>query len=323
MIYENLSKEKLIEKINELQLLNLQLLEEREQANTLEYAWTGNLGHWYWNIKTNTVTVDPLKVTTLGFLKEEIPDQLTYQYFTEKLHPDDYQKTMDAMYKHLYGKSPVYEVEYRIRTKDGKYKWYYDRGKITRYDETGKPLFLAGIVFDITEKKELQLELEYKNRILAEQSSTDSLTKISNHRTLIENLKSAISNTKGKSLSMAIFDLDNFKKVNDSKGHIFGDKVLVETASMIENNIRKTDLAGRYGGEEFMVIFPDTSLREAITISEKIRQSIENHNYGIELTVTVSGGVKEYENEELSEFIHAVDLKMYEAKQQGKNIVVF
>ncbi len=129
---------------------------------------------------------------------------------------------MDAMLDHLYGKAPVYEAEYRIRTKSGSYKWYYDRGKITQRSEDGKPLFLAGIVFDITERKEMQSELERKNKILSELSAIDGLTSISNRRTLMEFLMSetVASEKTGRTLSAAIFDIDDFKKINDSKGHI-------------------------------------------------------------------------------------------------------
>ena len=85
MDYEELSQEQLLSRIQELEILNRQLLEEKEQETRLEYAWTGNLGHWYWNIKTNAVTFNPLKITTLGYDKSEIPERVTYQYFTEKL----------------------------------------------------------------------------------------------------------------------------------------------------------------------------------------------------------------------------------------------
>ena len=166
--YDHLTKEQLLEKIENLELLTQELLREKEQETKLEYSWTGNLGHWYWNIRTNEVTFNPLKVTTLGYDRSEIPENISYQFFTDKLHPEDYPVTMEAMKNHLYGKADVYEVEYRIQTKDNKYKWYYDRGKITQYDEDGKPVFLAGIVFDITEKKETQLKLLELNGILTE-----------------------------------------------------------------------------------------------------------------------------------------------------------
>lgn len=324
MNYKEFSKEQLIDRINDLEMLNHELLKEKEQEARLEYAWTGNLGHWYWNIKTNEVTFDQLKVTTLGYDKSEIPEHVTYQFFTDKLHPDDFQKTMDTMRDHLYGKADVYEVEYRIKAKNGQYKWYYDRGKITQYNDSGKPLFLAGIVFDITEMKETQLELEYKNRILAEMSSIDGLTKIGNYRTLIEQLKVEISDTSRtcNPLSIAIFDIDDFKKVNDSKGHVYGDQVLVDIASIMKKSIRETDFVGRYGGEEFMVIFSNTTLSVASMISERIRQAVEDHNFVDGLRITISGGVCQYNSETITELVNSADTSLYRAKRNGKNQIV-
>jgi diguanylate cyclase (GGDEF)-like protein len=176
------------------------------------------------------------------------------------------------------------------------YKWFYDRGRITQTDESGRPVFLAGIVFDITEKKETQLELEYKNRILAEMSYVDELTGIANHRTLMDHLKSEISEADrtGNPLSIAIFDIDDFKKVNDLKGHVYGDQVLTELAARIKKSIRDTDFAGRYGGEEFMVIFPDTPLTSARKISGRIREAMEARVFLNDLRITVSGGVSIY-----------------------------
>lgn len=322
--YNDLTKEQLLERIEELEILNNELLREKKDATRLEYAWTGNLGHWYWNFKTNKVTYDDLKVTTLGYDKSEVPEHVRYQFFTDKLHPEDYKKTMDAMYNHLYGKANVYEAEYRIQTKDGKYKWYYDRGKITQYDQNGKPLFLAGIVFDITEKKEIQLELEYKNMILSEMSSTDELTKIANRRTIIEYLKDSILKTEitKAPLSIAIFDIDDFKNVNDTKGHVFGDQVLVDVATIINKNIREIDFAGRYGGEEFIIIFSDTDLVTASKIAERIRRSIADNIFVDEINITISGGVKQYMGEDLMDFIHEADKNLYEAKKNGKNKIV-
>lgn len=189
-------------------------------------------------------------------------------------------------------------------------------GKITQYDDAGKPIFLAGIVFDITEKKEMQLDLEHTNSILAELSSIDGLTKISNHRTLIEHLHydMAEANRSKKPLSLAMFDIDNFKKVNDSKGHIFGDKVLVDIASIIQENTRETDLAGRYGGEEFMVILSDANISVASKIAERIRQSVAEFSFN-GLSVTISGGIKQYSGEDANSLINAADVNLYEAKK--------
>lgn len=325
MDYKEKTKEQLIERIDELEILNQQLLKEKEQETKLEYDWTGNLGHWYWNIKTNNVTFNPLKVTVLGYEKEEIPEIVSYEFFTDKLHPEDHEGTMKAMKDHLYGRESVYEAEYRIKTKGGKYRWYYDRGKITRVDEKGKPLFLAGIVFDITEKKEAELALKDKNKELAEISSVDGLTKISNRRALIEHLKKIAAGPEAskKHLSVAMFDMDDFKKINDTKGHVYGDKVLFEVAAILDGSIRDSDLAGRYGGEEFMVIFSDADAQKAAGIAERIRASIEKKFIGEDLKITVSGGIKQYQGEELTDLIKAADENLYKAKRAGKNQIVF
>jgi diguanylate cyclase len=321
MEYSDFSREQLLNRIHELEMLTSELLKEKEQETRLEFAWSGNLGHWCWNVKSNEVTFNPLKILALGYDKSEIPEHVPYAFFTDKLHPEDYPGTMKAMLDHLYGKADVYETEYRIQAKDGSYKWFYDRGRITQTDESGKPVFLAGIVFDITEKKETQLELEYKNQILAEMSYIDELTKIANHRTLMDHLRSEISEADrtGKPLSIAIFDIDDFKRVNDLKGHVCGDQVLTDVTVRIRNSIRDTDFAGRYGGEEFMVIFSDTPLVSARNISERIRDAMESRPFLDDLSITVSGGVSVYSGEDLNALIQSADANMYEAKRAGKN----
>lgn len=317
----SLSREQLIEKIKELKRLNKQLLEENEQETRLDFSWSGNLGHWYWDIPANTVTFNPLKITNLGYSREEIPERVSYHYFTEKLHPDDFDKTMDAMKDHLSGKTDVYEVEYRIQAKDGSYKWYSDRGRITQYGENGKPAFLAGIVFDISESKELQLQLENENRILAEQSNVDVLTKVKNRRALMTRLEEETEEAQKSKLplSIAMFDIDNFKKLNDSYGHLYGDRVLLEVASIMQKSIREEDVIGRYGGEEFMVLFRNTGIEKARSISERIREAIAANSFKGNVRVTVSGGVSQYQGAAVQDLIHDADMNLYAAKRNGKN----
>ena len=124
------------------------------------------------------------------------------------------------------------------------------------------------------------MELEGKNRILSEMSLIDGLTKIGNHRTLMEHLQVEMTDAKrtGDPLSLALFDVDDFKSINDSQGHASGDQVLTDFASITKNNNRETDFSGRYGGDEFMVIFLNTTLSAARKISERIIEAIENSN---------------------------------------------
>ncbi len=144
MDYLNHTKEQLIETINELRMLVNQLLLEKEQEVKLNFAWTGNLGHWYFNIKTGNVVFNPLKVAALGYKMDELPKEVSYKFFTDKLHPDDYQSTMNAMMLNLMGKTEVYECEYRLQAKDGRWRWFYDRGKVTQRDASGKPELAVG-----------------------------------------------------------------------------------------------------------------------------------------------------------------------------------
>lgn len=322
MNYSNLSKKQLVLKIEELQLLNQQLLADQEPKINMDLSWTGNLGLWYWNIQTNSVTFNPLKATNLGYTKEELPEIVTYQFFTTKIHPGDYDNVMRAMKDHLQGKASAYDVEYRIQTKNGDYKWYYDLGKITKYDDQGKPLFLAGVVFDVTEKKETQQDLIMKNKILGELSMLDGLTKVKNIRALLENLNVEINRSLSlnEPLSIAVFDIDGFKNINDTKGHLYGNSVLVDVAQIMENKVQHSDLVGRLGGEEFMIIFPKTSGKDACLIAEQIRQAIEHQYLGDNITIT--GGVKEYSGEGLQNFIKAADNNLNLAKEHGKNRII-
>lgn len=324
MDYSKYSREELIEIIDDLRMINKELLSEKEKEANLDFPWTGNLGHWYFNIKSGTVVFNPLKVIAIGYNMDELPEKVDYKFFTEKLHPDDYHKTMNAMMKNMMGETDIYECEYRIETKDKKWKWFYDRGKVTQRDKQGKPLFAAGIVFDITEKKEREMNLEKQNCDLQLKCTTDALTGVKNRRAVEYVLENAIKDTLNKKLklSIAIFDIDKFKNVNDTKGHVFGDKVISKVASLIEGNIRTLDSVGRYGGEEFLVVFPNTDKRNALSVCERIRNEVKNFDFGEDVRITISGGLSEYNGENIKEFIDSADKRLYEAKNTGRDKVV-
>ncbi len=325
MDYSNLSREQLLEIVSDLQMLNDQILTEKNQETSLNFSWSGNLGHWYWSIRTNHVTFNPLKVISLGYSEDEIPEDVPYQFFTQLIHPDDYQPTMDAMLAHLHGGAPVYEAEYRIRCKDGSYRWYYDRGRITRRGADGKPLFLAGIVFDVTERKHRQTELEQLNRELSEKSQTDDLTQIKNQRAILDRLKKEmdLSIRTGGNLSILMLDIDDFKKVNDLHGHVIGDTVLADVAAIISRSVRDKDLAGRYGGEEFLVVLSGANGKTAAAVANRIVRSVEAHTFQENVRVTISCGIGRFEKDSsMPELINKADKNLYEAKRQGKNRVV-
>ncbi len=322
--YRNLSRDELIQKIGELQNLLDALKAEKDNQELFNFPWIGNLGNWYWTVKSNTLICNDQKILTLGYSKEEIPEKLGFEYFTEKLHPDDYDRIMDNMRSHLYGKTPVYEVTYRIQTKDGDWKWFYDRGKVTVRSDSGKAEMVAGIVFDVTEQKRMEQLLADQNQQLLELSTVDFLTKIFNRRALYEKLEYEIGRAERYlyPFSILMMDIDFFKKVNDTYGHLTGDKILVQFAETIGEIIRKTDIFGRYGGEEFMLILPEIDKQGGIIVAEKIRKRIQDLTFADNLKITVSLGVAEYKHGlSIDDLVNAADLLLYAAKKNGRNRV--
>ena len=169
------SAEKLKEQIRRLEQEKADCERRLEDYSRMQdeiiFPWAGNLGKWRMNVKTGQVIPNPLKVTVLGYTMEEM-NPAVYQFFTDMIHPDDYEDTMEAMRKHLRGEASAYEAQYRIRTKAGKWKWFYDRGIITEYDDEGAPVWLTGIVFDISEQKAKEEELK---RLIAEKDKFFSI----------------------------------------------------------------------------------------------------------------------------------------------------
>ena len=161
---------------------------------------------------------------------------------------------------------------------------------------------------------------------LAVQAATDPLTALPNRRTLEARLECAVEEARrtGRPLSVLVLDLDGFKEVNDSQGHDAGDCVLRVTARTLESALRPGDLAGRLGGEEFLVLLPDTSSRAAWLVAERLRAAITAQTVEGVPTVTVSLGVASFPGHGLSsgELLRAADSAMYDAKALGRDRTV-
>ncbi|NLJ10166.1 MAG: diguanylate cyclase [Treponema sp.] len=165
---------------------------------------------------------------------------------------------------------------------------------------------------------------QYKKR-LELMAVTDGLTGLYNHRFIFERLEEETAKVAryGRLLSIIMLDIDNFKQVNDTFGHRAGDEVILSVAHAIMASLRKTDVAGRYGGEEFLVLLPETDLKAAHIVAEKIRNTVALLQFETkDLAVTISAGVAEAEKGESFEaLINRADAKLYTAKRNGKNRV--
>ena len=171
-------------------------------------------------------------------------------------------------------------------------------------------------------------ELNSANYKLEQISRTDPLTKISNRRDMIEKIEHEKKRfaRNGKPFVLIMIDIDNFKLVNDKYGHDAGDFILESIAHLMQASVRKQDIVGRWGGEEFLLLLPETDIVGGEALAEKIRKSVEETPYifsNKKIPVTITLGVSVYDRlMELETTIKSADKAMYEGKNKGKNCVV-
>ena len=164
---------------------------------------------------------------------------------------------------------------------------------------------------------------------LAEQVRSDALTGLYNKRHLMASLETEMERTCRtlQATSLIMLDVDHFKAVNDTHGHLAGDKVLQSVARIIKSAIRKIDVACRYGGEEFAMILPSTPLLTAVHVAERVREFIAESPVGVgelKLPITVSIGVSSYlatQNASIEKLLDRADKQLYRAKTSGRNQV--
>ncbi len=167
-------------------------------------------------------------------------------------------------------------------------------------------------------------ELTRNLALFKEKSRVDGLTKIFNRAAFMELLQEEMirSEGTGSPLSLVMVDIDDFKRVNDTYGHVAGDYVLESLGDLLLEHVRRDDVIARYGGEEFVLLIPRGSTESAAQVAEKLRKSIEDHSFTPLPGITVSMGCTSYKSGETSEaFIHRADTALYAAKRSGKNKV--
>jgi len=176
-------------------------------------------------------------------------------------------------------------------------------------------------------------ELEKANVALSEEkerlatiATTDALTGLLSRRAILEFVEDQIHQAKRyeRPFTVMLADLDLFKKVNDNYGHAAGDEVLKKVADAFIENTRETDRVGRFGGEEFLFVFPETTLDDSRVIIERAQKSVKALKFSFDMyTVTFSGGVSQYNNESSTVLISSADKKLYDAKESGRDKVIY
>ncbi|OUS69860.1 diguanylate cyclase [Pseudoalteromonas sp. A601] len=192
----------------------------------------------------------------------------------------------------------------------------------------GEVSHICVILYDVTDEAVNKKELEEVNRKLEQMSQTDALTQLNNRGHWENTLRQEFLRIKRNSgiCTLLMFDIDHFKKINDEYGHRCGDEALRHIADLLRKTLRETDIAGRYGGEEFAVVLLDSDKVGAETFAERLRSLIENSSVyfdGQQIKMTVSIGYASFDEsfERYEKWIEAADKALYASKDNGRNCI--
>lgn len=292
---------------------NVDITNEKERSDELERFFSVNLDLLcIADTDGNFLKVNSEWINVLGYSRE----YLEKSKFLDFVHPDDIPNTLEAMSK-LSQQHEVVDFVNRYRAKNDEYRYIEWRSH-----PYGKIIYAAAR--DITDK----IETEKKYREIA---IRDPLTEVYNRRHLFERLSSMISEhtrTK-KDFSVAILDIDFFKKINDTFGHQAGDYILKEFTKTITHNLRPYDVLGRYGGEEFMIILDWVSKETALIIVERILTDVRQKKYvygDATICFTFSAGISDCKDAEedftVEKLVEKADSRLYSAKHSGRNTII-
>src|SRR3990167_5994947 len=273
-------------------------------------------GIWDWNANTGFVYRNPGWYVMLGYA----PHSLDNTVFTWEnvMHPDDYPRVMALFDAYLNQHTAGYQAEYRCRKQDRSYILIEDRGYVLARNADGSVARMVGAHRSIEDKKRLFEEMERRNQSLEaiveertrelsrvnqqlqiqleenrKLAETDALTSIANRYRLEKTLPQECERAQRfrQPLSLIAMDIDDFKNINDHYGHALGDAALVQVVKTVNRCVRYGDLLARWGGDEFILILPNTSLADARSFAEKIRHGLSSMPPVGEFQVTMSFGV--------------------------------
>ena len=307
---------------------NVQAMEEtqgalRESEERYALAVRGaNDGLWDWDFDNETVHYTARWKAMLGYAEDEVggePDE-----WFGRVHDDDRERVRATLQAHLEGSTAHFESEYRMRHSDGSYLWMLCRAIAVR-DEAGKPTRMAGSQTDITARKHIEEQLSH-------QALHDPLTALPNRALLMDRLDQALRQAKrreGYLFAVLFLDLDRFKVVNDSLGHMVGDSLLTAVADRLRASIRESDTlargsqtVARFGGDEFVVLLDNIAkVSDAALIAERIAELLKEPfrvgDQEIYSTASIGIALSSAGYESPDAFIRSADTAMYRAKARG------
>jgi diguanylate cyclase (GGDEF)-like protein/PAS domain S-box-containing protein len=293
----------------------LEALRESEERYALS-ARGANDGLWVWDLKQDRVYYSERWKSMLGYTEGEVgtsPDE-----WLHRVHPDDIDRLQAAVRAHREGHSPHFENEHRMRGRDGEYRWMLSRGLAVR-DIAGKASRIAGSQTDITERKQAEEQLLHD-------ALHDGLTGLPNRTLFMDRLERALWHGRRRNdylFAVLFLDLDRFKVINDSLGHVVGDALLVEVSRRLQRCVRPNDTVARLGGDEFAMLLDDLDdANDASRVAERIHAGLRQpfHVGENDMFTTASIGIalsaRAYHRPQ--DMLRDADTAMYRAKSMGK-----
>ena len=305
-------------------------LEHTQELLHLALEGSG-IGIWDWQVQTGQVWTSDRCAALLGYNPGDLgpPRIETWQRF---LHPDDRDRKQAALRRHFEGQDPIYDCEFRLRHRLGHWVWVLDRGKVVEWDEAQRPRRMSGTYTDITDRRLAAAEHQRVADQMLYNSLHDALTQLPNRNFLMQRLEMAIRRSQGQhpsQFAVLFLDLDHFKVINDSLGHLAGDEVLVVVAQKLRSLIRPSDLASRLGGDEFVLLLENLDTpQDPVRVAERLLQEFQApllvSGRDVFLNASIGIVIGTYSYQSPPEPLRDADIAMYRAKAQGRGrYVVF
>jgi diguanylate cyclase (GGDEF)-like protein/PAS domain S-box-containing protein len=290
-------------------------LRESEERYALA-ARGANAGLWDWNLKTDEIYFAPRWKAMLGYSDEEVGEGP--QEWLNRIHPADLESFKEVMDAHLSGQTAYFEHEHRLLDQAGTYRWMLVHGLAVR-DEEGVAYRMAGSQIDITERKKVAEKLLYD-------ALHDALTGLPNRLFFMQRLEKAVERAKETPdymFAVLFLDLDRFKVINDSLGHLAGDELLVTIARRLESCVRHTDTVARLGGDEFVILLDDIeqvqdAARAAERIQTELAKPVELDGHQVFSTASIGIALSTVGYDQPEDLLRDADTTMYQAKAMGR-----
>jgi diguanylate cyclase (GGDEF)-like protein/PAS domain S-box-containing protein len=294
-------------------------LRESEERYALA-ARGANDGLWEWDLRNNQAHLSPRWKAMLGYAEEEIGTELAE--WIDRVHPDDRERLEARLAAHHRRLISHFEHEYRIRHKDGSYRWMLCRG-LAVWNETGRAVRMAGSQTDVTDRRKFEQQLVHD-------ALHDDLTGLPNRALFVDRLSHALSRMRRNPayhFAVLFLDLDRFKIINDGLGHAIGDELLITIAHRLEECLRPGDTAARLGGDEFTILLDDVDDEQIIReIADRAQHAlsapIQLGDQEVFTTASIGILLSSVDYESATDMIRDADTAMCRAKLAGKACAV-